>query len=395
MPKPFFFSYAHNDARDEHLVNFLNKLNAWVRSVSGVKQDGFYDKLNVREGEKWSRELVGELMSGAVMVSMYSPSYFQSGICGREMQVFLERRHADVQAKSGSPPASIIPVLWAPTDVPDSLPDFQYVRPGLQDLEREGVRYAMATGYNQELERIAAKIATRVNEALKSEYQLSALDYEPALEGLESAFDPPPLPPRDFDVPEAKLGPNSVTCVYASSPPWDAWPFAPEMKPILHLAAAVAKGRELQLHQLMFDPAEAKLMERLQLLEQRNTRMLLLVDGRSLADSKVRARLQEYDSKRIESASTLIVWPKGVAPEPSKAMIDDAFPTLSRRKPPVFFQGLQSNEQFVEAVRSSLDALRNVVIRRPTGVPSVTPTTQYTTVPTVSVPTQRQAETVS
>ncbi len=393
MPKPFFFSYAHNDARDEHLLNFLKKLNAWVRSLSAVKEDGFYDDLGIRAGEEWSGALIKELQSGPVMVSMYSPSYFQSGICGREMQVFLDRRHADVQANSGSPPASIIPVLWLPTDIPDSLPDFQYVRPQSQTLQ--GVRSAVAFGQSTEIEQIASNIATRVSEAIKSEYQLSALDYEPALQGLQSAFDPPPLPPSDFDLPQAKLGPNSATCVYASSPPWDLWPFAPDMKPILHLAAAVAKGRELQLHQLMFDPAQATLIPRLQLLEQRNTRTLLLVDGRSLADSQVRARLQEYDRERIETASTLIVWPKGVEPEASKALVDDAFPTLGRRKPPSFFSSLQTHKQFVEAVRMSLDSLRNVVIRRPTGVPSVTPTTQYTTLPTVSVPTQRHAATVS
>jgi hypothetical protein len=391
VPRPFFFSYAHNDARDEHLLAFLKKLNVWVRGLSGVAEDGFCDKLDIRAGEKWSDELVDELKSGAVMVCMYSPSYFQSGICGREMQVFLERRHEDVLARSGSPPASIIPVLWLPTEIPDSLPGFQYVRPESQELDGQGVRSAVAFGNDAEVEQIASKIATRVNEALQCEYKLSPLTYKPALEGLGSAFDPPLLPPTDFDVPEAKLGPDSVTCIYASSPPWNDWPFAPDMKPILHLAAAVAKGRELQLHQLMFDPAQADLSDRLKLLERGNTRMLLLVDGCRLADAQLRARLQEYDGRRIETASTLIVWPKGLAPDGSKAWVDDAFPSLSRRGPPVFFGGLQNHKQFVDAVRKSLDFLRNIVIRRPTGVPSVTPTTAYTTVPTVSVPTRRAA----
>jgi hypothetical protein len=62
------------------------------------------------------------------MVCLYSPAYFQGGYCGKEMQVFLDRRRNYIRANAGKKPANIIPVLWHPVPrrIPMTLPGIQY-----------------------------------------------------------------------------------------------------------------------------------------------------------------------------------------------------------------------------------------------------------------------------
>jgi hypothetical protein len=62
--------------------------------------------------------------------------------CGKEMQVFLERRRNYIRAKSGMAPANIIPLIWhsASDNIPKTLPKIHYQAPDL-DANKYGLGF--------------------------------------------------------------------------------------------------------------------------------------------------------------------------------------------------------------------------------------------------------------
>jgi len=389
MARHFLFSYEHNEAIDDRLDEFFTILNLWVRGLTGINEDGFRDDEDLRSGEVWSKALVKELRASPAIVCVYSPSYFKSTVCASELQVFLERRQKHMREHVGSQPANIVPLLWQPASVPPSLPDFQYEKPLSREFATEGVRYVRDFGSLKEFKKIAHMVAIRVKEAGKA--PLPDLGLDLALGGISSAFEPPPLPPDDFDVPTAPSGPECVTYVYPNAPAWSDWPFAPQSQPLLYLASAVAKGRDLQSHKLAFDPGSA-LLPRLEAVRQRNNMAILLIDGSTLINPALAARLREVDEKRLDACSALIVWPPGTRTAAAEQLVYQTFPHMRLKQAPFFFPAIEGPQQFVDAVRASVDTLRNAVIRDPRGVTPVAPTSSFASLPSVSGPgTQRAA----
>src|SRR5262249_30759693 len=107
------------------------------------------------------------LRTAQTMVCLYSPSYFQSENCGKEMQIFLDRRRNYMRANPGQkPPANIIPVVWQriPRRIPKTLPDIEY-RDANHDPNSTGVWDLGDQGQNDQLFHIADQIALRVQVA--------------------------------------------------------------------------------------------------------------------------------------------------------------------------------------------------------------------------------------
>src|SRR5262249_27272125 len=152
--------------------------------------------------------------------------------------------------------ASIIPVLWQPTPIPLSLPELNEERPPKQkfDYLKDGVWRLADLKMEDELNAVAHSVAQRIKDANRT--SMFPLAIRPARGSVESAFEPsPPLPPMEFDGPNALAGPQCVTLVHASTPPWNEWPFDDPDQRLLHIAASIVKSRELRAHGLMFDPA--------------------------------------------------------------------------------------------------------------------------------------------
>jgi hypothetical protein len=382
---PFFFSYAHNDAldgTDGHLHKFYKELNELVRGLTGKSEDGFLDEKRLKAGDEWSKELADALCEAPVMVSVYSPSYFASTVCGQELQVFLERRSKYMEKNPGRRPSNIVPVLWQPCEtIPRALPGFQYEKPRARGLENEGVSRVSRTRKAKELEAIIHAVAVRVKEAYKS--PLPKLDYKPLLTGLPSAFEPPPLPPAEFDKDSNVAGPQCATFVYARTPEWKEWPFTPESDPLLRISAAVAKGRDLQLRQLSFDAAPGALWPRLNAARLNNNLVVFLVTGTHLKDPALVERIRECDQQGIDALSALVVWPPGTRGSEAQKLVKDAFPKLSERQPPYFYSDLDHPDKFADAVAKSLDALGNVVLKNPLGVQELAGKTEYSALPSV------------
>src|SRR5262245_22232066 len=235
MACPFFLSYARLDAKtgvsdpkpDPHFEAFLEKLNQRVLQLTGSSTPGFVDRSVIQPGQEWPDELAEALRTTQTMVCLYSPAYFLSEHCGKEMQVLLERRRIYINTYAGKKPANIIPVLWQPVPwrIPKTLPDIQYKIDKL-DLDNMGVWDLADSGQKAELLAVANQIAIRVRDAADLT-PLEPLPQRPRMGAVPNAFLPPPLPLPEFDSPGATAGPDSVTFVYASTVRWDAWPWAP------------------------------------------------------------------------------------------------------------------------------------------------------------------------
>jgi hypothetical protein len=116
MTYPYLLSYARKDAMigeppqpDPHFDTFVRRLDQRVRQITG--SSGFVDRADIQPGQEWPDELAEALRTAHTMVCLYSPAYFQGGYCGKEMQVFLDRRQNYIRANAGKRPANIIPVL--------------------------------------------------------------------------------------------------------------------------------------------------------------------------------------------------------------------------------------------------------------------------------------------
>src|SRR6267142_5698130 len=134
MPFPFVLSYARKDRIiktsdppefDPYFETFLARLNKRVSHFTGT--DGYLDT-KIEPGQEWHDELAEALRTAHTLVCLYSPAYFMSENCGKEMQVFLERRAAYIRNNGGKKPANIIPVVWQRLQkkIPKALPDIEY-----------------------------------------------------------------------------------------------------------------------------------------------------------------------------------------------------------------------------------------------------------------------------
>src|SRR5258708_17496749 len=143
MPFSFFLSYATKDSRiaddpariDPYFKAFIDRLN--MRAIQLVGEKGYVDRDDIKPGQDWPDNLAEALQQSQTMVCMYSPSYFQSEYCGKEMRVLLDRRQEYIRHNPGRTPANIIPVVWQPAKIPYTLPKIQYTAPEL-DLNRYG-----------------------------------------------------------------------------------------------------------------------------------------------------------------------------------------------------------------------------------------------------------------
>jgi hypothetical protein len=129
MPYEFFFSYTRGN-NDDYLKQFFKDLSEDVRvrrglpektMVGGVLKDtvvGFFDQRDIELGATWEKTISDALQDSKVMVSIYSPGYFQSEYCGKEWEIFLQRcqLYQERARRAGEPnaslPPAIKPTLW-------------------------------------------------------------------------------------------------------------------------------------------------------------------------------------------------------------------------------------------------------------------------------------------
>ena len=218
----FFFSYASLDlnGQDNRLMEFYNRLRGRVQSLTGHPGEDFAAFRSLRPGEEWKPELIDALQTRQSMVCIYSPSYFESAYCGKEMMVFLERRRHFKRAHSGSSANSIIPVYWQPCsqEIPRTVDGlFQYawtpqIRERAKGQDDLGVWNlgVESPEFNQVVEDVAMQIRDLWRWVRRYDSPVSALPGTLLMDAVQSAFEPPNLPLREFDSADSVKGPRAV-----------------------------------------------------------------------------------------------------------------------------------------------------------------------------------------
>lgn len=170
----FFLSYARSHYRpedsDRWVGKFYNDLCHDISQTTGARIPGFMDR-QIPPGSDWSEQLADALANCRVFVALFSPAYFTSEYCGKELAAFLTRYH-DLVGELKRPPA-IIPAMWTPmhlSEIPESLHGMQNTHPELPRAYRaEGLYGIMKLGrfrehYKETVLRLAAVIRQRAAE---------------------------------------------------------------------------------------------------------------------------------------------------------------------------------------------------------------------------------------
>ena len=93
------------------------------------------DTEGIATGATWQETLGGKLESSPVLVPVFSPSFFASEQCGREVQAILERIRvcAAGQAATAVTPNCILPVIWVWENLA--------IHPTLRNIHYDNVNY--------------------------------------------------------------------------------------------------------------------------------------------------------------------------------------------------------------------------------------------------------------
>jgi TIR domain len=378
-PYPFVLSYARQDARilsyirhdekigapdpkpDPHFNVFLERLNMIAMKITGNQRPGFVDENIIRPGDDWKEDLAEALGTASTLVCLYSPAYFSREHCGKEMQVFLDRRRDYIVKNSGGKkPANIIPIVWHSVTgiLPQTLPSIQYRAPKL-DPDKYGAWDLGDQDRIKELEKFADEIAYRVRDAIR-DTPLPPSAERPRMDMVHNAFIPvTPLP--EFDSPDKKKvneGPNAVTFVYGTSADWNSWPWAPpDDHAVLYIAAAVATGKEMVPSQLTFNLADGNLAGRLAELRAKNHVVILLLDAASLDEKDLCACIREFDCEKNELFGAIVIGKDKLAPE-RRARLKQVLPYFAARTRPHYFL-VEERESFSAIVAEALDSLQS------------------------------------
>jgi hypothetical protein len=156
---------------------------------------GFFDTTSIQLSVDFENSIIEALLTCRALVCMYSPAYFASEYCGKEVEIFLTRLEKYVLALSAGTnwPPLVMPVLLYP---PYELPAIPPVLAGIQYTDddypqayrEEGLLYLMKRNSQQEaysdfLDAFARKLIF-----VTKTYLLPPAEESPSLSEVESAF---------------------------------------------------------------------------------------------------------------------------------------------------------------------------------------------------------------
>jgi hypothetical protein len=114
----FYLSYAQADDEDRYVATFFADLSEQVRSRVGASSPDEVGFRTEHDSLSSSAHAVAELSDCRTFVALCSPRYFNSAACGREW-AFFSQRIAEHEAGTGQVASRLLlPVLWAPTQLP-------------------------------------------------------------------------------------------------------------------------------------------------------------------------------------------------------------------------------------------------------------------------------------
>lgn len=405
MGYEFFLSYTRAN-NDVFLKKFFADLSDVVRELRGDptgREVGFFDQQDLELGEDWDASLVEALQTSKVIVPVFSPAYFKSEYCGRELALFRQRCVAAVATGQPLPPL-IKPVIWvAPREgnIPAALGAGQYTLGDPQGLQNtKGLKHILKrlgdlqTKYNDLVEDLAQQIVRagdshpiarlpsvpRLGEVRPLFPQAAAAAVGPTVVGLPPPGGAPPLPP---------VGPKHVRFVFVAADPGrfgqarrrddylmsggaDWKPYFPGNQTRIHrFVQNVVASDELDFtsDELRFD--QNILGEILKAWDQRQI-VVLIVDGWSLHwDPQVRTLLSQLD-QRIDYHWCVLI-PHNEDDPDSAALRPQINATISQTfdrhanliRNPIFFRdGIKNPDDLRAALRSVLTSLKEEIRKR-------------------------------
>jgi len=408
MPDYFFFSYARG-SYDSYLKKFFDELSDRVRQLVGLPrgaQVGFLDQQDLELGEAWGPALTQALQRTRVMVSVYSPAYFNSEYCGREWEFFRRRaeRYAELArargAQEAAPPPVIKPVIWLPlrpgNNPPDPVSELQYFsgdpeaphnKAGLQEMRRLRGNYRKE--YTEFINQLADEILDVYEKFEREGVDLPPLEPMPELREMPSAFHQPPAPRAAGEAPRAvarqRGGPKYVRFVFIAGDPNEfpqgarrrdfymeygrgEWkPYYPEVtRPIMSLAQTVAGELDIFSDELPFGP---DLAQEVRDAEDARSLVVMFVDGWTAELLPAyRQALERLDRNSYINCSIFVPWndkdPDTAArrEELKRIVRSDIFPRWSRlaeASEPVFFRdAIYTVDQLRDQLRDTLRRLQ-------------------------------------
>jgi FxsC-like protein len=326
MAAQIFVSYASDNRSyktDRELFDeFVSEVVNEVNQTKGTDATAFLAHRDIESGDEWPQSLRDALRTSRVMLSFFSPHYFNSRWCGREFQVFRDRRKHWVPAATDDPNATfIVPILWIPEPPPagisGSLQDWDSGFP--QDYRDLGLRQLLYLERKTERVLVRSALAARIVKrlALAALPELAALS---AVDTLASAFDPAGAPAAG-----AAAEANPAYFVFAAGSraeiantarnnigPWAAtdgrdwrpyFPQSPDSAGALAQRAAGDKKRR-------FVPlaCDANLADRLKEAKQENAPVVIFADPWTFSLQPYRKALQDYDLLNLLNCSMLVAW---------------------------------------------------------------------------------------
>ena len=195
MSYPVFVSYSRANTKfpadEEKFTKFITDLTAEVANLEAVSGDlCFIDKSAIETGTTWPDELADSLCTAKLGLAFYSPAYFNSTWCGKEVQIFLDRAAASAPAM----PSALVPVLWVPVPppLPASVRSIQYTNAGLpRNYTEIGLRQIMYLAPDSpDYRKVIMHLGNRIHDVITD--NLLKIGDPPDFARVQSAWDAPP-----------------------------------------------------------------------------------------------------------------------------------------------------------------------------------------------------------
>ena len=328
----FFTSYARDNSRnaidESELQKFISDLQNEIRQLAppATAEIAFFDTHTIESGDDWPQSLAHALSTSRVCVALYSPTYFNSKWCGKEFQVFCDRRDAWLAqpANAASQARILLPVIWIPPrQLPASVRHLQskndkYPKPYREDGLRQLIRLnKFRDDYNEFLTILAEEI---VDAALAT--PLPDLQPYPSLSSVPSAFEErapawgQPVPVTGgisnacfvFVAGRNNELQNLRTALdfYGTTDGWDWKPFHPFVQETVGaMAQTVAGELGMRFQQLTCDD---KLSDALREAKRNHVPTLIMTDAWTLFVPKYANAMKEYDDLNLANCAVLMPW---------------------------------------------------------------------------------------
>ncbi|HXI23274.1 MAG TPA: FxsC protein [Pyrinomonadaceae bacterium] len=388
----FFLSYARLDRDGDHhkcINKFYEDLQERVRlKIPSADQPGFYDGENIQQGDDWPSALVKALMDTRLIICMYSPSYFSSDYCGRELEIFTRRLMAHANAETDKWPPLILPIMLDPPadllPLPAAIEDIQMFDDKYPKVYRDnGLRYLLRRNdrqlkndYEDLLDAVEKKVI-----ALAKKHVLQPLPEEPDIKQVESLF----LSSHVAGSGQAQsatsggsfyadfiyvAGKADEMVVFGREPYYgtdglDWKPYLPVTDDVDFVAQSVATKERFRHGRISLG---ADLIKVIKQAQENNRVVIMLVDSWTLCLPEYRDLIQKYDSYSFWNCAVLIPWNDKDDNTVKKrntleSAIRKAFVTKARSKDPnLFIDTITSYDDLISVLSVTLQRVKLQII---------------------------------